>query len=61
MELLNGLKSLNLAMGFALELCMLAAFGAWGFYGERTLLLKWVLGFGLPVVAAVIWSVVSAP
>jgi hypothetical protein len=55
------LKFLNAALAFFLELAMLAAFGYWGFHGEKGLLTKWILGVGLPVLAAIVWGMWLAP
>jgi hypothetical protein len=57
----EALKFLNAALAFLLELAMLAAFGYWGFHGEKSLLIKWILGIGLPVLAAVMWGMLLAP
>ncbi len=54
-------KSLGLALAFALELAMLAAFGYWGFHVGSTILLKILLGISTPVLIAVIWAVFMAP
>lgn len=54
------LKSINLAVAFLLELCMLAALAYWGFQAESTLL-KIVLGIGAPALAIVIWGLFMAP
>lgn len=55
------LKIINIGLSFILELVMLAAFGYWGFYGDKSTLLKWALGIGIPVLAAVVWSLWLAP
>jgi hypothetical protein len=54
-------KLINAGLAFLLELAMLAAFGYWGFYGDKSLLTKWLLGIGLPVLTAVIWGMWLAP
>jgi uncharacterized protein DUF2568 len=54
------LKTLNLAVRFLLELCMLAAVGYWGFK-TRAGLMRIVLGIGLPILLIVIWSLFVAP
>ncbi|MFD3166516.1 YrdB family protein [Herpetosiphon sp. NSE202] len=54
------LRSINLAVAFLLELCMLAALGYWGF----TTIQGWpriVLGLAAPLLAAVVWGVFLAP
>lgn len=55
------LKLINAALAFFLELAMLAAFGYWGFYGEKSVLTKWLLGIGLPLFTIVIWWMFLAP
>mgnify|MGYP003344203888 FL=1 len=42
----------NLALAFALELAMLAAFAFFGFRSVDHPLLRWVLAVGLPLAAA---------
>jgi len=55
------LKSLNLALAFILELCILAAFAYFGFTSASQLPLQIVLAIGLPVVVGVIWGIWLAP
>src|SRR5690349_2291578 len=55
------LKGLNAALMFLLELGMLAAFGAYGLAAGRPGITRWVLGLGLPLVAAALWSYFAAP
>ncbi len=55
------LKGLNSTLAFLLELAMLAAFSYWGFHGEKSTALKWLLGIGLPVLAAILWGIFLAP
>jgi|SRR5436190_4629157 len=55
------LKGINAGIAFLLELAMLAAFGYWGFYGDRGVLPKWLLGIGLPVLVAILWGIFLAP
>ncbi|MEP7285724.1 MAG: YrdB family protein [Chloroflexota bacterium] len=55
------LKSINLAVAFLLELCMLAALAYWGFQTGGNLPFKIVLGIGAPLIAIVIWSQFMAP
>ncbi len=49
------MKPLNLGLRFVLELCMLVAFGIWGF-SENIL-----LGIAAPLAAAVVWGLWIAP
>ncbi len=55
------LKSLNLAVRFLLELCMLAAVGYWGFSAHSGWALKIIFGIGLPILLIVIWGLLLAP
>ena len=54
-------KSINAGLAFLLELAMLAAFGYWGFQGEKSIWLKWGLGIGTPLVVAILWGLWFAP
>jgi len=55
------LKVINNGLAFLLELAMLIAFGYWGFYGDKSVLAKWLLGIGLPLLTAVVWGMFLAP
>ncbi len=55
------LKGINAGLAFFLELAMLAAFGYWGFSGDKSVSLKWMLGLGLPLLTAVVWGMFLAP
>jgi hypothetical protein len=55
------LKVLNAGLAFFLELAMLTAFGYWGFYGDKSVLAKWLLGVGLPLLTIVVWGMFLAP
>ena len=55
------IKSINLALSFLLELCLLAAFGYWGFRTGQGLGLQILLGIGIPVVVGVVWGIFLAP
>ncbi|HEX4716087.1 MAG TPA: YrdB family protein [Ktedonobacteraceae bacterium] len=57
----KGLKSINLALAFFLELCVLAALCYWGFQSGPGVLAKIALGIGLPVLAIIVWAVFGAP
>jgi hypothetical protein len=48
-------------VAFLLEIGMLISLGIWGFHGEKSTGLKYVLGTGLPVVAAGLWGILAAP
>lgn len=55
------LKWANLAAAFALELCLLAALGYWGFWAGDQPLTKVALGIGVPVLVMVVWGLFVAP
>jgi uncharacterized membrane protein YfhO len=55
------LKTINSVIAFLLELVMLAAFSYWGFHGEKSVLMKWLLGIGAPVAVAFILGLYLAP
>lgn len=58
---MSGMKGINLALRFALELCALAALAFWGFKTQDSLLGKIVLGLGAPLLVAVLWGLFVAP
>jgi len=55
------IKSLNLSLRFLLELFALAAIGYWGFITGKGIIMKSVLGIGLPLVLAVVWGIFGSP
>lgn len=55
------LKGINAGLAFLLELAMLASLGYWGFYGDKSLLAKWILGMGAPLLTAIVWGLFLAP
>ncbi len=55
------LKGLNATLAFLLELAMIAALGYWGYQSADSVLLKWLLTIGLPVVAIIMWARYFAP
>ena len=59
--MLNLLKPINLGLAFLLELCMLVAFGFWGFHTGQSPVAHTVLGLGAPVLAAIFWGLFMAP
>lgn len=59
--MLGLLKTLNLALAFLLELVMLYAIGYWGFKLKQGTAIRWAVGIGLPLLAAVLWGVLLAP
>lgn len=58
---MEALKFGNLAVRFGMELVLLAIFGYWGFKTGSTPLMRWLLGLGTPLLAAVIWGMLMAP
>jgi hypothetical protein len=59
--MLTIVKALNLALAFALELCLLAALGYWGFRVGSGWIARIALGVGAPAVVIVIWGIFLAP
>jgi hypothetical protein len=59
--MLTGIKNVNLAAAFLLELAALGALGYWGFTVGPNTALKWLLGIGVPVLVAVLWGLFIAP
>ncbi|MBW5448026.1 DUF2568 domain-containing protein [Cohnella sp. CFH 77786] len=55
------LKMANLGIRFLLELCLLAALGYWGFHAGKVGFVKWLLGIGAPLLAAVAWGTFLSP
>ena len=55
------MKTLNLALRFLLELCLLAALAYWGFQTGAGLPARLVLGLGAPLLAAGLWGLFVAP
>jgi hypothetical protein len=55
------LKSLNLALAFFLELCVLAAFVYWGFHLDTNIFFQIIAGVGLPLVVIILWGIWLAP
>ena len=53
--------ALNLGLRFLLELCMLGAFGLWGFATGTQSISKFALGIGLPLLVATFWGIFLAP
>lgn len=55
------LKNVNDIISFILELAMLIGIGYWGFYGEKSTWMKWLIGIGFPLAAVIIWGLLLAP
>ena len=51
---------LNLALRFLLEIAALVAIGYWGF-SQHTGIWRFLMSFGLPVIAAAIWGTFAVP
>jgi len=58
---MDAFKSINLAIRFLLEICVLAATGYWGFKTESGWFLKILLGIGVPLVITIIWGMFGTP
>ena len=58
---MQGVKAVNLALRFLLELGALGAWGYWGFQTGSGWAMKLLLGLGAPLLAAVVWGVFLAP
>jgi hypothetical protein len=58
---MNIIKSANIALTFFIELAMLFAFGYFGFQAGQGIVLKWLLGLGLPLLVAILWGAFFAP
>ena len=58
---MGGLRNGNLALAFALELAMLAAFAVAGWAATPILWLRLVLAIALPGIAILLWAVWAAP
>jgi len=55
------LKKINLVLSFFFLFIKLAAFSYLGFYAEKSVLIKWLLGIGVPLAVAVLWGLYLAP
>ena len=58
---MDGLKNGNLALAFAVEIGMLAAFAAAGWASTPIVWLRIVLMIALPAIAILLWAVWAAP
>ncbi len=54
------MASANDGLRFTLELAALASLGYWGF-AEHDGAVQWLLGLGMPLLAAVVWGAFVAP
>ena len=55
------LKNINSAIVFFMELCMLYAFGLFGYYKGSGSLMKYVLAILLPAIVIILWAIWAAP
>ena len=55
-----GYHPINLFFRFILEVCAFISVGIWGF-NHTDGLLKFVFGFGIPILLATIWGVFAVP
>ena len=51
----------SLGLRFLLELSALGALGRWGFDAGEGELVRWTLGIGVPLTAAVVWGTFVSP
>ena len=58
---MDALKSINVAVRFLLEICVLISVGTWGFKTGSGWFIKILLGIGLPLLIAIIWGMFGAP
>ena len=59
--LMSILEGINDGLRLLLEFAALVSLGYWGFRTGQNLLTKRLLGFGVPLLTAVIWGVLVAP
>ena len=57
----RAVKVFNLGLSFLLELCLLGAYGYWGFQTHEADGSRWLFGIGTPVIVAIIWAIFFAP
>ncbi|MDF2626238.1 MAG: hypothetical protein K0R39_69 [Symbiobacteriaceae bacterium] len=55
------LQSMNLGVRFLLEICALVGLGYWGFRTGSGGAVRYLLGIGAPLLAAVLWGMFVAP
>lgn len=55
------LKVIHQLVAFSLEMIMLISLGMWGFHGDKSTGLKYLMGLGLPLLAAGVWGILAAP
>ncbi len=55
------IKLVNLAAAFFLETAMIISFGYFGYQYPQTMLMKYVLMIGFPLIATILWGFLAAP
>jgi lipopolysaccharide export LptBFGC system permease protein LptF len=55
------IKGINAAISFLLEIGMLASISYFGFYGDKHIIFKLLIGVLLPIGIVVFWSLFMAP
>jgi hypothetical protein len=55
------IKNMNLLLRFVLELCVLFSIGYWGFHLKNSWMIKFGVGFGVPIFLMVVWGMFIAP
>jgi hypothetical protein len=55
------LEVINAVLALALEVCMLWAYGAWGFHVGDGTWMRWLLMLGVVVFVIAVWAVWAAP
>lgn len=55
------IKNVNLLLRLILELCVVVSVGYWGFHIRGSSVMKWVIGFGAPIIILIIWGTFIAP
>lgn len=54
-------KTLNLGVRFLLEILALVIFSFWGLHVTNQVVMKIVLGMGIPILVAAIWGIFGSP
>jgi hypothetical protein len=60
-NLMQLIKTTHYLIAFLLEMGMLITLGVWGFQNRQSTIEKYVLGIGLPLLAACLWGIFAAP
>ena len=55
------LKTINMAIAFLLELCMVFSLGYYGFHTSGNIFWRLILTIGLPAIAIALWGYYAAP